>query len=141
MDPTTDNGLQARDLDRRESGNLIGSDKVEGTAVYSLANDKIGVIERVMIDKLSGKVGYAVLSFGGFLGIGDDHYPIPWAKLTYDETIGGYRTDISKRRVTTRTMTSNGTTVSGPWTSTPITGFLRTGYNRSMSAIRNGRRT
>ena len=96
MDSRTDNGLEARDLDRRESGNLIGSDKVEGTAVYSLANDKIGTIERVMIDKLSGKVGYAVLSFGGFLGIGDDHYPIPWAKLTYDESLGGYRTDISK---------------------------------------------
>ncbi|UYQ73987.1 PRC-barrel domain-containing protein [Pelagibacterium flavum] len=96
MDPRTDNGLRARDLDRRETGNLIGSDKVEGTAVYSLANDKIGTIERVMIDKLSGKVGYAVLSFGGFLGIGDDHYPIPWAKLTYDESLGGYRTDISK---------------------------------------------
>eukprot|EP00873_Tetraselmis_striata_P030612 jgi/Tetstr1/450876/TSEL_037912.t1 len=96
MDPRTDNGLRARDLDRRETGNLIGSDKVEGTDVYSLANDKIGTIERVMIDKLSGKVGYAVLSFGGFLGIGDDHYPIPWAKLTYDESLGGYRTDISK---------------------------------------------
>jgi hypothetical protein len=96
MDPRTDNGLQARDLDKRESGNLIGSDKVEGTAVYSSTNDKIGVIERVMIDKHSGKVGYAVLSFGGFLGIGDDHFPIPWAKLTYDESVGGYRTDISK---------------------------------------------
>ncbi|WP_417581926.1 PRC-barrel domain-containing protein [Pelagibacterium sp.] len=96
MDPRKDDGLQARDLDRRESGNLIGSDKVEGTAVYSLANDKIGVIERLMIDKVSGKVAYAVLSFGGFLGIGDDHYPLPWAKLTYDETIGGYRMDVSK---------------------------------------------
>lgn len=96
MDPRTDNGLNARDLDRRETGNLIGSDKVEGTAVYSPDNEKIGTIERVMIDKLSGKVAYAVLSFGGFLGIGDDHYPIPWAKLTYDESIGGYRTDIAK---------------------------------------------
>ncbi|WP_332715353.1 PRC-barrel domain-containing protein [Pelagibacterium mangrovi] len=96
MDPTTDNGLRARDLDRRESGNLIGSDKVEGTAVYGMDDEKIGTIERVMIDKLSGKVAYAVLSFGGFLGIGDDHYPIPWAKLTYDESIGGYRTDLSK---------------------------------------------
>jgi hypothetical protein len=96
MDPTTDNGLRARDLDRSESGNLIGSDKVEGTAVYGMDDEKIGTIERVMIDKLSGKVAYAVLSFGGFLGIGDDHYPIPWAKLTYDESIGGYRTDLSK---------------------------------------------
>lgn len=96
MDPRTDNGLRARDLDRRESGNLIGSDKVEGTAVYGMDNEKIGTIERVMIDKLSGKVAYAVMSFGGFLGIGDDHYPVPWAKLTYDESVGGYRTDISK---------------------------------------------
>ena len=54
MEPTTDNGLRARDLDRRESGNLIGSDKVEGTAVYSPGDEKIGTIERVMIDKPSG---------------------------------------------------------------------------------------
>lgn len=96
MDPSMDKGLNARDLDSRETGNLIGSDKVEGTSVYSQSNDKIGKIERVMIDKPSGKVAYAVLSFGGFLGIGDDHYPLPWAKLTYDESIGGYRTDLSQ---------------------------------------------
>ena len=65
----------------RETGNLIGSDKVEGTAVYGSGGNKIGSIERVMIDKLSGKVSYAVLSFGGFLGIGDDHYPLPWQSL------------------------------------------------------------
>lgn len=96
MDTTNDNDVAARDLDRRETGNLIGSDKVEGTAVYGVDNQKIGQIERVMIDKPSGKVAYAVLSFGGFLGIGDEYYPIPWAKLTYDEAIGGYRTDLSK---------------------------------------------
>ena len=59
----------------RETGNLIGSDKVEGTAVYGPDDQKIGSIERVMIDKKSGKVSYAVLSFGGFLGIGD-HYVV-----------------------------------------------------------------
>jgi hypothetical protein len=61
----------------RETGSLIGSDKVEGTAVYGANDTKIGSIERVMIDKMSGRVSYAVLSFGGFLGIGDDHYPFP----------------------------------------------------------------
>jgi hypothetical protein len=49
-----------------ETGTLIGSDKVEGTAVYGPDNQKIGAIERVMIDKMSGRVSYAVLSFGGF---------------------------------------------------------------------------
>jgi hypothetical protein len=61
--------------ENRETGSLIGSDKVEGTAVYGANDTKIGSIERVMIDKMSGRVSYAVLSFGGFLGIGDDHYP------------------------------------------------------------------
>jgi hypothetical protein len=71
-------------MEARETGTLIGSDKVEGTAVYGADNQKIGSIERVMIEKKSGKVSYAVLSFGGFLGIGDDHYPLPWPSLKYD---------------------------------------------------------
>ena len=50
---------------------------MEGTSVYGADDTQIGSIERVMIDKRSGKVSYAVLSFGGFLGIGDDHYPSP----------------------------------------------------------------
>ena len=68
----------------RETTSLIGSDKVEGTAVYGADHEKIGSIERVMIDKISGKVAYAVLSFGGFLGMGEDYYPVPWATLKYD---------------------------------------------------------
>jgi len=80
----------------RETGTLIGSDKVEGTAVYGADQQKIGSVERVMIDKVSGKVAYAILSYGGFLGIGDDHYPTPWSSLTYDTNLGGYRTNITK---------------------------------------------
>jgi PRC-barrel domain len=79
----------------RETGSLIGSDKVEGTAVFGADDTKIGSIERVMIDKISGRVSYAVLSFGGFLGIGDDHYPLPWQSLKYDTALGGYRTGIT----------------------------------------------
>lgn len=81
-------------IEQRETGTLIGSDKVEGTAVYGADNQKIGSIERVMIDKVSGKVSYAVLSFGGFLGIGDDHYPLPWSSLKYNVELGGYQTMI-----------------------------------------------
>lgn len=63
-------------MDEKEFGNLIGSDKVEGTAVYGSDERKIGSIERVMIDKTSGRVSYAVLGFGGILGLGNDHYPL-----------------------------------------------------------------
>jgi hypothetical protein len=83
----------------RETGSLIGSDKVEGTAVYGADDTKIGSIERVMIDKMTGKVSYAVLSFGGFLGIGDDHYPLPWQSLKYDTNLGGYRTAITETQL------------------------------------------
>jgi hypothetical protein len=64
-------------LNRRETESLIGSDKVEGIAVYRADGTKIGRIQRVMIDKVSGKVGYAVMSFGGFMGIGENYYPLP----------------------------------------------------------------
>src|SRR4030081_3715321 len=83
----------------RETGSLIGSDKVEGTAVYGVNDTKIGSIEPVMIDKRSGQVFYAVLSFGGFLGIGDDHYPLPWQSLKYDTNIGGYRNGITETQL------------------------------------------
>jgi len=82
-------------LSARETIGLIGSDKVEGTAIYRSNGDRIGTVDRVMIDKLSGKVAYAVMSFGGFLGIGDDHYPIPWSLLTYNTDLGGYEVNIS----------------------------------------------
>jgi hypothetical protein len=74
---------------------LIASDRVEGTPVRRTNGEKIGTIERLMIDKLSGNVAYAVLSFGGFLGIGHKHLPIPWARLKYDRTLGAYHVDIT----------------------------------------------
>ena len=86
--------------EERETSTLIGSDKVEGTSVFGPDEAQIGSIERVMIDKQSGKVSYAVLSFGGFLGIGDDHYPLPWDSLKYDTNLGGYRTGITESQLT-----------------------------------------
>lgn len=86
-------------IEASEQGNLIGSDKVEGTAVFGADDHKIGSIERVMIDKKSGRVSYAVLSFGGFLGIGDDHYPLPWQSLKYDTDLGGYRTGVTQQQL------------------------------------------
>ncbi len=85
--------------DTNETGTLIGSDKVEGTAVYGADSNKIGSIERVMIDKASGKVSYAVLGFGGFLGLGNDHYPLPWQSLKYDTRLGGYVTGVTERQL------------------------------------------
>jgi len=87
------------DLERRETPQLIGSDKVEGTPVYQPDGNRAGQIERVMIDKLSGKVAYAVMSFGGFLGVGEDYYPLPWSLLTYNPALGGYEVNIGEEQL------------------------------------------
>ena len=85
--------------EERETANLIGSDKVEGTAVYGADSQKIGSIECIMIDKISGKVSYAVLNFGGLFGFGGDHYPLPWQSLKYDTGIGGYVTGLTETQL------------------------------------------
>lgn len=85
---------QAAANDRTRPHRLIPSDRVEGTPVVRPNGDRIGTIKRVMIEKTSGQVNYAVMSFGGFLGIGNDYYPIPWTLLTYNEDAGGYELDI-----------------------------------------------
>ena len=69
-----------KDASIKETHDLIASDKVEGTRVYGQDGKHIGTIERVILEKRSGRVSYAVLGFGGFLGIGEDHYPASVAK-------------------------------------------------------------
>lgn len=74
---------------------LIASDRVEGTTVHRTNGEKIGTIQRLMIDKISGNVAYAVLRYGGLLGLGEKHMPIPWAKLKFDPTARAYQVDMS----------------------------------------------
>ena len=68
-------------------------------AVYRSNGDRVGKIERVMIDKLSGKVAYAVMSFGGFMGIGEDYYPLPWSLLTYNPQLEGYEVNVGEQQL------------------------------------------
>lgn len=78
---------------------VISSDKVEGTSVYNPAGEKLGSIDDLMIDRHSGQVKYAVLEFGGFLGMGTDRYPIPWSMLKYNADKGGYMVPLDKSRL------------------------------------------
>lgn len=79
--------------------NVISSDRVEGTSVYNAAGDKLGTIDDLMIDKVSGQVRYAVMEFGGFLGMGTDRYPIPWSMLKYNTSQDGYVVPLDKTRL------------------------------------------
>jgi hypothetical protein len=86
--------------DTTPSHPLIESNRVEGTPVYDPRDKRIGTIHHLVIEKVSGRVVYAVMSFGGFLGIGAHEHTIPWEKLTYDTQLGGYRTDITQEQLT-----------------------------------------
>jgi len=92
--------MDQKNATRKMTGKpLIESDRVEGTNVYDPAGNKIGDIKRLMIEKVSGRISYAVMSFGGFLGMGKEEYTIPWNKLEYDTSLGGYRTDITEEQL------------------------------------------
>jgi hypothetical protein len=82
-----------------ETRHLIASNKVEGTAVYNRAGEQLGSVYNFMVDKVTGQVAYVVMSFGGFLGIGESYHPLPWKALTYDTRLGGYVVDIDKDRL------------------------------------------
>jgi sporulation protein YlmC with PRC-barrel domain len=87
------------DMTKPTGGRLIAADKVNGTNVYNTAGEKIGSVEDVMIDKTSGRIAYAVMSFGGFLGMGEKHHPLPWSTLRYDQEKGGYVVPVSKEQL------------------------------------------
>jgi hypothetical protein len=78
---------------------LIESDRIEGTPVYAGQGSEIGAIKRVIIDKASGRVVYVVITFVSSFGLGDVPYVIAWAKLSYDRSSGGYRTDITEAQL------------------------------------------
>jgi sporulation protein YlmC with PRC-barrel domain len=84
------------DVSRSETRTLIAASKVEGTAVYNRQGEALGSVYDVMIDRRSGDVAYAVMSFGGFLGIGNSYHPVPWSMLDYDESQSGYVVDVNE---------------------------------------------
>ena len=77
----------------------ISSADVQGTEVYGQGDKHVGEIDHLIIDKVSGRIAYAVMSFGGFLGLGESHYPVPWSALSYDTSLNGFRTNISKSQL------------------------------------------
>ena len=67
-----------------------------------------------MIDKHTGQVAYAVMSFGGFLGMGESYHPLPWRVLTYDTRQGGYVVDLDRSRLGEAPSYTSSTPPNGP---------------------------
>ena len=88
-------------IGRTPSGHTsaILASKVSGTSVYNGAGESIGHVEDVVLDKMSDKILFAVVGFGGFLGIGEKYHPLPWSQLDYDEQLGGYRVSLTREQL------------------------------------------
>ncbi|WP_071796821.1 PRC-barrel domain-containing protein [Natronohydrobacter thiooxidans] len=99
IDDTRASEITEHDPEIDETQRLISSRKVEGTHVYNLEGEHIGSVDSFMVDKLSGQVSYAVMSFGGFLGIGERYHALPWDALTFDTSAGGYVVNITREQL------------------------------------------
>ncbi len=109
-------------LQTDETVRLISSSKVEGTPVVGRSGERLGKIESFMVDKYSGRVAYAVMSFGGSLGFGDSLFPLPWSYLDYDVAKDGYVLDITKEQL-----------ASAPKFKASDTPAFDTGYRRDVA--------
>ena len=100
----------------QETSALIAANKVEGTDVFNTGGDRVGSIHDLMIDKRSGQVAYAIMAFGGFLGVWNSYHPLPWSLLHYNTNLGGYVVDIKQSRARRRAILSarDGTSLGRP---------------------------
>ncbi|MFN4274386.1 MAG: PRC-barrel domain-containing protein [Aliihoeflea sp.] len=89
----------ANDVATEETHSLIASNRVEGTAVYDPQGERLGDVYNFMVDKHSGQVAYAVMSFGGFLGIGERYHPLPWKSLDYNKDLGGFVVNVTREQL------------------------------------------
>lgn len=89
----------ARTQTARAHNRLTSADDLRGISVYGVTGDKIGSIDQLMVDRETGQIVYAVISFGGFIGIGEDHYPVPWRAMRYSHEHEGYLTKINEDTV------------------------------------------
>lgn len=78
---------------------LMGADTLIGNDVYNPAGDDLGDIKEILLNVRSGRVAYAVLSFGGFLGLGDKLFAVPWEALKLDTINKRFTLDVAKERL------------------------------------------
>ncbi len=77
----------------------IRATTVKGTDVYNGEGEHLGHIDDIVLGKRDGRAEYAIMSFGGFLGMGEQYHPLPWESLSYDEGLGGYVVNLSREQL------------------------------------------
>src|SRR5438270_7240428 len=81
------------------TSSLIKAHAVKGSVIYDSMGESLGLIDDIVIDRNTGNVAYAILSFGGFLGFGHRYYPLAWSTLKYDAKLGGFATRLGRSQL------------------------------------------
>jgi sporulation protein YlmC with PRC-barrel domain len=113
---------------------MISSSDVKNVSIYNMQGKSIGSIDHLMIGKRDGRIRYGVISFGGFLGLGHSHYPIPWNAFGYNTTLGGYETQISEQQLRDAPEFSDDSFTSPEWERKIHTHYGVDGYSAVPSA-------
>lgn len=79
--------------------NIVNADDVIGVSVENAQNESLGKVEAIMLDKTSGQVAYVVLSYGGFLGMGDKLFALPWSIFSYDAADDCFKIPLDKEKL------------------------------------------
>jgi sporulation protein YlmC with PRC-barrel domain len=82
----------------------IRAGKAIGTDVYDMSGKKIGEVKDIVLEKTSNNILFAVVSFGGVLGMGEKYHPVPWSELDYDPQRGGYSVSFTRRAIEERSV-------------------------------------
>ena len=83
--------------DPKDIARVVAMDSIGGTAVYNRAGQALGALDRLMIDKIAGKIVFAVVSIGGAADAEHRRYVLPWSLLTYDALMGGYLVNVDHK--------------------------------------------
>jgi sporulation protein YlmC with PRC-barrel domain len=92
-------GMYNNEAGKGPGPELMGADTLLGNAVCNELDEELGDIKEIMLDMRSGRVSYAVLSFGGFLGMGEKLFAVPWNALTLDTVNERFILKVEKERL------------------------------------------
>ena len=99
MYKTNSGGSSGSEVRQGPGPTLLGADTLIGNDVYNQQDEDLGDIKEIMLDTRTGRVGYAVLSFGGFLGMGEKLFAVPWSALTLDSENKRFVLNVGKDRL------------------------------------------
>ncbi len=119
--------------------NLISSEHLEGASVFDANGKEVGKIDRLLIDKASGQVRYAIIDFSGFMGLRHDAHAVPWTAMAYDGERDRYTADVTEQTLEASPGCMADSAMNREWEAKVHQHYKTSPYWEGQSAEREGR--